>query len=178
MEGTVEDFMEVRSPNGRTVSFVMTGDPPSQERTRMVFMRTLRPRLFDPSGRKKRLFKQKVRDIMILYGLTFPYFTDDEPIALHLLLVLPRRKQDWMVRDGVTVLRPSAQTFPRKKDVDNMLKFVMDALQEVLYNNDNTVVTISASKTYPEIADAGGWMYVQLRTSDEVLPPLATGYYV
>jgi hypothetical protein len=81
------------------------------------------------------------------------------------------------VPDGVTVLRPTAQAFPRKKDVDNMLKFVMDALQGVFYTNNMTITTVTVTKTFPQIVDAGGWMYVQLGTSNEILP-LATIYSV
>jgi Holliday junction resolvase RusA-like endonuclease len=178
MTSTVEDLMEVRNASGRAVSFIVTGDPPTQERSRMAFMRAFRPRMYDPSSRKKRLYAAMVRTAMATHGLTVPatyglaapYFSADEPISFRLLLVLPRRKQDLMVRDGVTVVRPTAQAFPRKKDVDNMLKFVMDALQGVLYWNDVTITSVSVTKTFPEIADAGGWTFVQLSTSNQVLP--------
>jgi Holliday junction resolvase RusA-like endonuclease len=99
--------------------------------------------MYDPSSREKRLFAEMVHDAMAIYGLTVPYFTEDEPIAFRLLLVLPRHKQDLMVRDGVTILCPPAQAFPRKKDVDSILKFVMDALQGVFYTNNVTITTVT-----------------------------------
>jgi Holliday junction resolvase RusA-like endonuclease len=173
MESELQDLMEVRGPTGRTVSFIVTGDPPVQERPKMTWMRANWPRMYDPSSRKKRLFAVMVMNHMVSHGLTIPYFTDDEPISFRLLLVLPRLKKDFKVRNGVKVLRASAQAFPRKKDVDNMLKFVMDALHGLFYTDDVTVTTVSVTKTFPEIADAGGWMYVQLGTSNEILP-LAT----
>ena len=114
---------------------------------------------------------------MLQYGLTVPYFTSNEPIALEVVFVLPRRRMDLAKRGGRTVVTQTAHTFPRIKDVDNLLKFVMDALQSVLYANDDTITKVVVSKTYSENADALGWTEVCFGTSSEV-PSLATGVWV
>ena len=38
--------------------------------------------------------------------------------------------------------------YPSTKDVDNMIKFVMDALHGIVYANDNIVVGINATKKF------------------------------
>ena len=38
--------------------------------------------------------------------------------------------------------------YPSTKDTDNMTKFVMDALHGIVYNNDNIVVIINATKHF------------------------------
>ena len=55
---TLENFMEVNSTSGRSISFTITGDPPTQERTKMAFSRApptshMRPHMYDPSSSKK-----------------------------------------------------------------------------------------------------------------------------
>lgn len=190
-EGTVEDFMEVAGPNGRLISFVMTGDPPVQQRSRIGFgvknvagpgpgnPRTWsRPHMYDPSSRQKTDYAKKVQAAMVEYGLAQPYFNQDAPITLEIRFVLPRRLQDWVRHGGnVAVLTPNAQTYPKHKDVDNMLKFTMDALQGVVFLDDTTITKVIVEKMFPMKADSGGWAEISLSTSSTAPPPLAQGVW-
>jgi Holliday junction resolvase RusA-like endonuclease len=167
------DLMEVQTVSGCSVSFTILGDPPTQQRHRMAFLRgRSRPHFYDPSGDGKRLYASLVRNSFLEYGLSTPYFSPEEPIVLRLLCVLPRRQQDLARAGGRTVLTRFAQVFPRNKDVDNLLKFVMDALQGVVYRNDQTITTVIVTKTFPLIPDARGWTEVELSTSTQA-PTLA-----
>ena len=181
-ESTVEDFMEAVGASGRSISFVVTGDPPSQERARIGVHRPppnsrLRPYLYDPSSRKKIVYATIVRTPMEDYGLNTPYFAADEPISLFVTFVLPRRRQDLTSDGDTTVLTPDAQVFPRNKDVDNMLKFLMDSLQGIVYKNDVTITNVIVTKLFAEQADAVGWTDVRFSSSSEE-PPLAVGAWV
>jgi Holliday junction resolvase RusA-like endonuclease len=89
--------------------------------------------------KKKRHYATMVSDAMVDYGINQHYFAVDEPIALEVLFVLSRCRQDLVRQGGKTLHAPTAQTFPRAKDLDNMSKFLMDALQEGLFNNDVTI---------------------------------------
>jgi Holliday junction resolvase RusA-like endonuclease len=183
-ENNLVDFMEVLSPTERLLSFVVLGDPPTQQRHRMAFRRApatnmrMMPHIYDPSARAKIHYAAMVRAAMYSYGLTRPYFTEEEPLTLEVVFVLPRRRQDLVRRWGRTSLTSTAQTFPRRKDIDNMLKFLMDALQGELYHDDVTITKVILSKMFAENPGAGrGWTEVQISTSTDV-PPLATGVFV
>jgi Holliday junction resolvase RusA-like endonuclease len=176
---SIEDFMEVQSTSGTAISFVMAGNPPVQERHRIALRSNTGawrpfPVIYDPSSAKKKDYAAQVRTAMVDYGLAHPYFDTEHAITLEVTFVLPRRKKDWIKRAGFFQLTSAALTFPRGKDVDNMLKFVMDALQGVLFANDVTITKVIATKLYPEKADARGWTEVQFSTSSQP-PPLATG---
>jgi Holliday junction resolvase RusA-like endonuclease len=41
-----------------------------------------------------------------------------------------------------------ALSFPHGKDIDNLLKFVMDALEQTLYMNDTNIVHVECEKCY------------------------------
>ena len=174
---TVEDFIEERCATGRSISFVVTGDPFSQARARIAQSRAppayrMRPHMYDPSSRQKIAYANIVRTTMQQYGLNTPYFAADEPITIRVQFVLPRRRQDLQSYGGNTVLSPDAQGFPRNKDIDNMLKFVMDALQGVLYENDVTITKAIVSKLFSVDADAVGWTDVRFSSSSQA-PSLA-----
>ena len=92
----VVDFLEEIGVNGRSISFVVTGDPPSQERARMAATRAppvhrMRPYMYDPSSRRKEGYATIVRTTMEEYGLNTPYFATNEPITVNIKFVLPRR---------------------------------------------------------------------------------------
>jgi Holliday junction resolvase RusA-like endonuclease len=134
--------------------------------------------MYDPSGNKKRRYATMVSTAMLQYGLTLPYFNSDEPVSVDIRFILPRRRQDVILQDdGSSVLTQTAQTFPRMKDVDNLLKFVMDALQSVLYNNDVTITSVRVTKVFAENANARGCTELQFATSSQT-PPLATGVWI
>lgn len=59
-----------------------------------------------------------------------------------------RNESDYRIKRGKKVLRDSHQLYPRRKDTDNMLKFVMDALHGVVYTDDKCVVSVSATKLF------------------------------
>jgi len=177
----VEDLMEVQSDLGRSLSFTITGDPPTQERHRLAFMRAppmgrMGYHIYDPSSRRKRIYATMVRNAMVNYGLTVPYFASNEPITLGAIFVIPRRRQDLVQQGGSTVLTQSAHAFPRKKDIDNLLKFVMDALQGVFYYNDVTITRVVVTKMFAVNPNARGWTELQF-SSSSAPHPLATGVW-
>jgi hypothetical protein len=96
----------------------------------------------------------------------------------HCLYFQGGRRQDFVRQGGRTLLDPAAQTFPRAKDINNKLKFVIAALQGGgLFNNDVMITKVIITKMFAQNAKAGGWTEVQLSTSPEA-PPLATSVLV
>jgi Holliday junction resolvase RusA-like endonuclease len=83
--------------------------------------------IYIPSAKEKVAFCLAVRAAMEEIAIaTFPYFNAQEP----LILVV-----------GFALVRLHVfQAFPHKKDLNNLIKFVMDACHDVLYKNDSVVL--------------------------------------
>ena len=108
------------------------GPPVSQPRPRARMLPRNRVVVFNPAAREKNSFQRGMREALTDLGvMTFPLFP--EGARLHL-------KATFVVSN-------------LRKDVDNMLKFVLDVLEGVLYRNDATVFSIQAQKASP--ADVG-----------------------
>jgi hypothetical protein len=57
-----------------------------------------------------------------------------------------------------------------------MIKFLMDALQGDLFNNDVIITKVIVTKMFAQNVQARRWTEVQLSTSSDA-PPLATGVW-
>jgi len=107
-----------------TIYFTMQGPPAVQQRVR-AFSVNGRLTFYDPSQRAKRAFKEAIRQAMLQFGIsTFPFFSDEKKVKVTAIF-------------GVS---------NEAKDVDNMLKFLLDAIQDVVYTNDNMVYKLVGTK--------------------------------
>ena len=109
------------------------------------------PVLWDPSKKAKIAFAAKVRAEMEEYGLTFPFFEPGDPMIKGGLTMeghyFVHRPPSHYKPDGVT-LKDKAPEYPRRKDIDNLDKFVLDALQGIIYFNDSMVRKSITVKSY------------------------------
>lgn len=159
----VDDLIEVMgiADSDRMLSFIVRGDPPSQQRHKFAWkgilggwMTRRQPIVFDPSSKLKMIYATKVRDAMGEIGLTYPYFLahsagDQAGLVLDITFLVERPPSHFSSPLQVE-LRKSAPQYPRQKDIDNMLKFTMDALQHVVYHNDISIRRIIAEKAYTQ----------------------------
>jgi Holliday junction resolvase RusA-like endonuclease len=119
-------IMGVENP---TVVVTVKGPPIAQARPRVRVFNG-RARVYDPDQREKRAYRRAIRQAMAQLGITdFPFFE--------------RRVLKLNVTFGLS---------NNAKDVDNLLKFVMDALESVVYDNDAWIVDVHAKKTTVLIA--------------------------
>ena len=115
------------------------GTPPTQARHCATTVNgTLR--FFDPTARSKRAFKRALKAELGELGFeNFPVFPDGTRIKLDCLF-------------GCTNLL---------KDVDNLVKYLMDALQDVMYTNDNQVFDEHGKKRGVALPDEFSYFTVQ-----------------
>ncbi len=88
--------------------------------------------------------------------LQWPTFAIKLPSnSLKVKFVLARPKKDFENNK----LKANATSFPRGKDVDNLLKFVLDALEQTLYMNDTNIVHVECEKCFcaSDSVDSVGW---------------------
>jgi Holliday junction resolvase RusA-like endonuclease len=159
MRFVADDMVAWPEAGGRSISFVVKGTPVVQKRTVMAWKGRVRPHLLDPSMNAKRLFAQAVRIEMAAIGLSQEiYFTETTAIRCKVKFVLPRPKKDLVMTPTPHLVVGGASSFPRGKDIDNLLKFVMDALEETIYVNDTNIIRVEAEKCYAtDILEAVGW---------------------
>jgi Holliday junction resolvase RusA-like endonuclease len=168
------DMFKVEDSKGTTLSFVVTGDPPVQERGEMNWKNGDRPTIYNPSSAAKKRYGMVVKQVMVDIGsANFPYLSGIQPVTLETKFFLPRCKQDYRVQGTLDVvlgtgpnfvLTDRAQLYPQCKDVDNLLKFAMDALEKIVNKDNNSVVSSLSSKHFPPAAQSNseGWEEVQI----------------
>jgi Holliday junction resolvase RusA-like endonuclease len=139
------------------ISFTVNGDPPAQERCRMGRENPNKKRnIYDPSCNEKKKWKNTLSNSHTEQGLDcFPFFdynfTNEKicnGLKLDVCFHLPRNKNDFKIINGHYVLKPQYQLYPVKKDIDNMIKFIMDAMHTILYDDDAAIVDLHASKRF------------------------------
>jgi Holliday junction resolvase RusA-like endonuclease len=108
-----------------------------------------RPVIFDCYAGEKKLFDKAVRLEMVAIDVTsFPYFTDSEAILLKVKFVVPRPRMDLVGGQTVPYLAANACPFPCGKDINNLLKLIMDVLEQTLYTNDTSIIHVEAQKCH------------------------------
>ena len=118
------------------VYITVQGPPLVQKRSRVRVLGRGHPVVYDPSRRSKWTYKQAIRNAMADLGTTdFPFFQG--------------RKLKLTVTFALT---------NQAKDVDNLLKFVMDACEKVLYKNNALIweaaekkITVASAEQFTQI---------------------------
>ena len=113
---------------------------------------------------KKKFWKESLSNALVDYCVTgFPFFTEEDTDTMQsdglvidvVFFYVRRRRLDYRSKNRILYLKEDVQKYPGRKDVDNMLKFVMDAAHDVLYDDDKCVVEIRASKKFVPEHDKG-----------------------
>jgi Holliday junction resolvase RusA-like endonuclease len=87
------------------------------------------PLIYDPSQRLKRAYRGAVIQSLAQLGLrNFPIFPDQSDLKLGMSVVFYVHNMN--------------------KDIDNLLKFVLDALQGAIYANDRVIWEVTVKKVH------------------------------
>jgi Holliday junction resolvase RusA-like endonuclease len=94
-------------------------------------------------------YKAIVREIISTTNATGPYF-GAVPLSVHIVFSFQRPKSHFKGRVSSMALHDAAPLFPGKNlgDVDNLVKWTLDAMSKTVYSDDATVVTITATKRF------------------------------
>jgi hypothetical protein len=171
----VADMMEVQGPSDRSISFRVDGEPPTH-RTGWRMVSTTATTAgnngwnnclitHDLTTYEKHEYREMVHSAMSQHGINrYPYFTQGETITLNVNLVLPRPESDFTIVDGAAVLTVSAFRYPMETETDCMLKFVLDSLKGLMYEDVRNIIRYDVRKLYPEDPLSKGWTEVHLST--------------
>ena len=122
-------------------------NPVAQARPRLH-----RGRMYDPSRRLKLAFRQLVLQYLeTTYGVTenmMPLTTSY--VTVKLTFLIRRPQSHFVCGDRNRGFRPQYEdAMPTTTgDIDNYVKFVLDAIEGIFFGNDRNVVQVSAIKLY------------------------------
>jgi Holliday junction resolvase RusA-like endonuclease len=148
----VEDIMIVSSDKDKkygTISFDISGSPPVQKRACINYKMRNKPTLYDPSSKEKIEFRNLIQKAMEEMGLKHsPFFDRSQAIKLEVVFIFPRPRNDFGKRGQL--LPTNLTPFPKSKDLDNLVKFIGDAMQGLLFHNDASIDDIQARKEFDD----------------------------
>ena len=140
---------------------IFEGPVPKSRPKAVKYKTTLR--LFNPSKWKEEGFAASVRSVMGgLLGNGTYYADDFIELSIHFRF---RRPNDHFVNSkrDAAVVKEDVARFPTMSDLDNLAKFVMDALKGVLYKDDRTIVRLVVEKSWDEVPTSPGSTTIQVR---------------
>ena len=122
---------------------------------------------YDPSAKEKKEFVNKIANLL-------PDKPMEGPIKAKLLFYEKRPKCHFRTGKYSKILKESAPKHNMsKRDLDNFIKFVLDALNKILYLDDSQITEIESGKYYSE-EDVGyiqGEFILINPLPESVLPP-------
>jgi Holliday junction resolvase RusA-like endonuclease len=112
---------------------------------------------YDPSKKEKDEFIKSIEN--------FPTEKMTKPIKCFLNFFCKRPKNHYKTGKFANILKDTSPKYnTNNKDLDNMVKFVLDALNDKLYTDDSLIFEITCSKLY---SDADGYIYVKFMEIDD-----------
>ena len=113
---------------------------------------------YDPSKKEKDDFIKSIEN--------FPTEKMSKPIKCVLNFYCKRPKNHYKSGKNANILKDSSPKYnTNNKDLDNMVKFVLDALNNKLYLDDRQIFELTCSKLYSE---SDGYIYVNFMEVDDV----------
>ena len=155
--------------NVESLCFKIKGDPCSLQRARFDPRRNNgRKRFWNPNRSAVRGFQKQMIDSIFGAGLAEMYFKKKEDwktcfdgkvglvVDIDFKMKPPNTHFVNRGREGKR-LKPSVENkWPRKRDIDNMDKFVLDSMQGVVFDNDVQVVKQTIRKMFHHEGDFEG----------------------
>jgi Holliday junction resolvase RusA-like endonuclease len=155
-----------------SVTFTVDGNPvplarPVLSRTGKASGRVW---LHDPNKEKKLAFRNTVRQKLFGEGEERILFPLHSPIAIDIVFLIPAPKNHFVGvdRDRGELKKSSVGLWPSKPDIDNLDKFVLDALQGLLFVNDGQVVEQHIWKAYDHSPPFQGRTKVTIRRANTI----------
>jgi Holliday junction resolvase RusA-like endonuclease len=176
---TPTDLLEVQWKNStilatncsvRAIRFVVRGKPLPLKRHRTS---SHKRHVYNPSAKPQAEFRQVVHEILTLCSSTSfdnnqPLFGSQELLVMKLVFHMNRPRNHFLRsyrNRNATKLRKGISPWVRvskKVDVDNLAKFVLDSLNGILYDDDQQIFSLSATKVYDNSPSNDGATYLHL----------------
>ncbi|NTV60600.1 MAG: RusA family crossover junction endodeoxyribonuclease [Chlorobiaceae bacterium] len=126
------------------ISFFVAGKPLALKRHQTVRVKSGRSIEYDPSAGDK-------ADFLAMVRRSAPETPFTGPLEVKMTYFFPRPKSHYGTGKNGTILKISAPHFHTSKpDLDNLEKFILDALNEVFWKDDAQVCRVAKQKVYTD----------------------------
>jgi len=113
---------------------------------------------YDPSKKEKEDFVKLINNL--------PEKKMEKPIKCILFFFCKRPKSHYKTGKNINILKEASPKYNvNNKDLDNMVKFVLDALNDKLYVDDCQIIEIQCRKLYSD--NENGYIYLKFTEIDE-----------
>jgi len=113
---------------------------------------------YDPSKKDKDDFVKTIGDL--------PEQQMTKPIKCELHFYCKRPNIHYRTGKKSNELKPNAPKYnTNNKDLDNMVKFILDALNNKLYNDDSQIIEINCKKLYSK---TDGYIYAKFEEINDI----------
>ena len=166
------DLRYVNTTEENSLSFIVAGEPAVQQRPKIAYRYRTIPVYYDPSSTEKKNWKKLFIKFLKDNNVETPVFGSnplmDSGITLKIHFYLSRPENDFLKKKNGTKTRKSVyHHYPSMKDIDNMIKFYMDAMQEVAYKNDHVICELVSSKKF--LDDSSTFPFTQVLIQQTML---------
>jgi len=150
------------------IGFTVFGEPETLLRHRTLHTGVT----YNPSAAKQKLFRESAKMYMPLVPL-------EGPLEINIRFYFARPKSHYGLGRNCKVIKPSRleKWHYYKKDLDNLVKFVLDALNKLAYMDDCQISVISAAKLYANVVEESR-VEVMLRKLSSTDDPLGGNFRV
>mmetsp|Transcript_22761 Transcript_22761/g.67291 ORF Transcript_22761/g.67291 Transcript_22761/m.67291 type:complete len:329 (-) Transcript_22761:12-998(-) len=160
VNGTEDSNSHVARRKG--IKFTVRGKPRPLQRHR-----TSKGFMYNPSSKAQKSFRDVVSSMLETNNSDAkePFFSEEDFIAVYILFHLARPKAHFIGRKpGPGRLRSNSPVWLHhtRVDVDNLAKFVLDSLNELMYEDDRQVVLLQASKILHNEGECDGAIEVTM----------------
>ena len=156
----------LESTSNKILSFTNVGEPLSLERHRFS---NITKKMYNPAAKKQNDFGTNAKKILGLGDKDVPIFKKGTCLSVSLVFKLQRPKSHYVSNNPEKKqLKKNApkQYHVARKDLDNMIKFVLDSLNGILYEDDAQICIINGTKIYANEDYNVGSTHVKLRAVD------------
>jgi Holliday junction resolvase RusA-like endonuclease len=134
----------------------------------LVRHRTGRGFMYNPSAGLQESFRNEVLKIISAHKqLEAPLFREEDCLVMSVVLRMKRPKSHFINnKPGPDRLKATAPpiTAPTRTDVDNLIKFIMDSMNNILYPDDRQIVSLHVTKLLDDELLCQGSTEICLRT--------------
>jgi len=125
------------------INLTVLGEPTAQARHRHFQLKGVKHvQTYDPSKGKKGTFASILQE-------NAPEIPLEDPILLTLIFYMPRPKGHYGTGRNEGVLKASSPEWHTgRPDIDNLVKFVQDALNKIYWKDDSQICQLRAVKLY------------------------------
>ena len=136
-ESSTCDIFAKESDDKYDLSFTVYGEPIPLSRHMVA-----RGRMYNPSAKAQKLFADACTDKL-------PITPMDGPLEAHLIFYFSRPKNHYGTGKNSNTLKDNVDTWhSKRKDLDNLIKFVLDSLNSKAYLDDSQICVINSAKLY------------------------------